>query len=388
MKYKLGSIGYAEAASLACISVCTNGLFSLDPESAFSFGNTTYLSVPLSCALSLAAFLCISESMRKCRIGTLFGLFERSFGAFFGAAASLILCACLLFCAAVPLKSFALVMRELVYTDADVGTIFFFMMPVVFTLAWMGFETLGRTAKCYSIPLTLSLAVLIIISLPRQQSYRLYPVIDGSITDFMKFSFSECVYAFTPLSALLICGKGMKGERTVKISGAMAAGIAGVICFAVLFMLARIYTADALCKLFMPLCRVNYLNAERNYALGADKLLVMLWVNGCFITAAFCIYSASLLLAQTFGQRDITPAAAFLSSTVCGIVLYSVKREDETWNALADIFIKYGAAAAVLPQLAAALIAWIRRKGIDKENDSSYIGRADADFRDGLPRSL
>lgn len=50
MRFKLGRIGPAESACALGITLCVNGIVCIDQKYAYTSGNSTYISIPLSLA--------------------------------------------------------------------------------------------------------------------------------------------------------------------------------------------------------------------------------------------------------------------------------------------------------------------------------------------------
>ncbi len=370
MRYRLGSIGPAEAASLTAIAMTTNGLFNIDGSTAYANGNLSYLTIPFAALLSLVPFIAVSYAIeRRARRG-LWELYRGAFGGFIGTLLSLLTCAALMYCAVCPMLKFAGVMHEEIYNGVDYRALLLFMLPCVVVLAWMGFETLGRTAKCFAPVLLISLAVLIVVSIPRQHEYRMYPLRQGGAAWFTGFVSSQQLNFLPPLFGLLVCPDGINDIKTARKSGVLAAMASAIICFAVNLMLSRVFSYQALTGMFMPLCKVSSLSIEKNYIMGLDKLLTMLWVNGGFLTSAYCIYAAALLAARTLGQADVTPNIAVLSAFLCGAAVAGLITAEKATGDVLKVAAKYGAGAIlILPAAAAAITVIGGRKGNDKEDD-------------------
>ena len=164
----------------------------------------------------------------------------------------------------------------------------------------------------------------------------------------------------------------MHGVTFARRAGAYAAAISALVCALVLFMLARVYSYKALSELFMPLCRVNYLSVERGYIMWLDKLLVMVWLNGCILSSAWCIYGAALLYALAFAQRDVGPAVIFIS-LIAGAYALCEYSLGVSWAETADsLLLRYGVLLAFAPLTLAALAATLKKshgKGVQRSED-------------------
>ena len=361
MRYRLGRIGAAEAACAAGISLCVNGLFDIDQKRAYAFGNSTYIWLPLAALVSLAVFLLASAAMEKRGSENLADLFFGAFGRPLGIIASLTVCVSLLICASVPLGNFTHVLDDLVYEGVEYPKLFAFLIPAAGFIAFRGLETIGRLSRLYVCVLIAALSAAFLSSFKSQMGYRMYPIAGDGAAHLLGCAASGGVFFLPPLAALLVFGEGLQGAEHARKAGKRAALIAAAVCLAVQLMLARLYTYEGLSQVFMPLCRVNYPGIERSYVMWLDKLLVMAWINGALISSGYCIYSAALLYARAFGQRDVTPAALLMTAIVCVTVLAEFESDISSASLLLEYSLKYGVLLAAAPMLSASLIALMKR---------------------------
>ena len=362
MRYRLGRIGVAEAACAAAIAMCANGLFGVDQTYAYSAGNSTYISIPLSALLSLCVFLLLCASMKSSGASDLWQLLERSLGTAVGIFAALTICVSLLICACVPIGNLTHVLDDLVFEGVEFPVLLAFLLPTAAFLAFKGLETIGRTAKCYAALLVLSLIAAAASSVKGFESYRFFPIVGDGLGHMLCFSASEGVCFLPPLTALLIFGDGLQGVEHSRKAGIRAALASAAVCLISQLMLAGLYTYRGLSEIFMPLCRVNYLGIERSYVMWLDKLLVMAWLNAGMISAAYCVYAAALLFARAFGQRDVTPAVAFMTLAVCVPVLAEFEFGLDTAAALYKTAMRIGVLTAFVPAFIASVTALIKNR--------------------------
>ena len=349
MRHKVGRIGVSEAVSAAAVVMCINGLIDIEPNYAYSLGNSTYVSIPASAVIALALFTSVCAVMKRSGACDLWQLFKLSFGKVGAILPTALICVSLLACASIPLGNFTHVLDDHVYEGVEYPTLFAFLLPAVVFIAYKGLEVMGRTSKIYSVILVVSLAVAFVVSLPRQQVYRMYPLMGDGARHALMFSASSLACFVPPLSALLIFGRGLQGIGFTKRAGIIASIIAAAVCFAVHFMLSRLYTYKGLTNVFMPLCRINYQGIERGYIMWLDKLLVMAWLNGAIISAGYCIYESALLFVKAFSMDDVTPAVFMMSTVVCALTLLEFICDIERASILNSFALKYGAVLSVLP---------------------------------------
>ena len=73
-------IGRQESAAMVGVSLFTATVFAMDSQQAYSGGNSTYIWMPLSILVSLAAVMVIMLAMEKSGADTLDKLFTAAFG--------------------------------------------------------------------------------------------------------------------------------------------------------------------------------------------------------------------------------------------------------------------------------------------------------------------
>lgn len=358
MRVKEGKIGIQEGCFLMAVTLCVNGIFTIDPVYGYGKGNSTYLSLPLSIMLSFVLFTAVSQIMKKTGCINFAELICTIMGRSAARAASIPIVLALLLCAISPLNRFVIVMHNLVYSDVSYTAILAFIFPSIMIVAWHGLESIGRVAKCFTALMLLILVIAIVTAASSFESYRIFPIIGDGIPHMLEFTVSEVASFFPPMIALLIISRGVHGVKHAQKIGLYATVISIVICAVTQITLSLVYTSEDLSRMFMPLYRINFLNVIESYMLRFDKLFMMAWLNGCIISCAYCIYSASLLFTEVYSMRDVNPALAAFSLTTLCIVLAGVERTSANNEQIQDILVRYGFLLIIIP-IAIALICGV-----------------------------
>ncbi|MBO4563257.1 MAG: GerAB/ArcD/ProY family transporter [Clostridia bacterium] len=353
MRLNEGRIGYAEgiAAAAAAVSVCA--IFSVDPASAYTNGNSTYISIPLAALISLVPVLAVSRALERSGKGGLAEHLECAYGTAGAALFALPLTVSLLFCAARPMTCFLDVLQSLIYDGVSYASLAAFVFPVMALIAWKGFESIGRLALIVSGLLVFSLVFAVASAAPSFETYRLYPLMGVGAARFTQFTASELMFTLTPMSALLVCGKGLNGIAPMRKTAAAASIVSAAVCFSAQFAISLVYSYKGLTGLLMPLYRINFLSLAQSYALRLDKLFVMVWLSGAIVSSAYCVYAAARLHAGVFRERDITPAAASFSLVVCAAVLAAARMDYTAVKTANGIMLRFGAALPTVTLTAA-----------------------------------
>ncbi len=356
MRMNEGRIGVTGAAALTSAAMITNGLFALDPELAYSSGNSAYLALPLSALLSLVVSLCLIGSMKRSGSRDLAEHLQRGFGRVGAALAAIPFIAALLFCALEPTVAFLRVLHRLVYDGVSYTAILFFVFPITVFAAWRGIETLSRTAIVLVTLMLVSFAAASLAAIPDFETYRLYPIMGDGVKHFAYLTLTQTLAFLPPLSAAAIHMSGMNGARSAQRTVLFAALASALIMGLAELSVSMIYPYRVLAGLLTPLYRINFLSLSQSYLIRLDKLYITVWLGVSILSSAYMINSAARLFARCFGQKDVTPAAASLSLMLLAFELISVTGEYGFLSRTHRALVRFGWLGILTPVLAAALI--------------------------------
>ncbi len=321
MNLREGRIGKQEGLCLVSIAMCIGGLFTLEPELTYSSGNVTYITLPIASLIALLVFCFAALGMKKGSYKCFNYMLEDTCGG----TVSCFICVVLIFCftltAVAPLSNFIQIMHGLFYSNVSNRQLVFYVLPGVLIVAWMGFETIGRTAKCMFAILILATILTLVAALGEYDIYRLYPLPISNARIVANNSFSETAAFLPALAALLICTEGMNDNKTMLYVGIRSALIAAVVCSVVQLFLGMIFPYSQLKKLAMPLCRINHMSAEETNITRLDKIAQIIWLNGSMLSASFYIYAGALLFSKSFKINDIRPPLASFALITTALVL-------------------------------------------------------------------
>lgn len=362
MKLKEGRMGVLEGSAAATVALTVNGIFSTDAKYAYSEGNSTYVWVPASILLSLIPVFVLSYSMERRSCGDLAEYADRTCGKAMGGVAVALIVAGLIYCAAKPFTCFLEVLHRLVFDGVSYNAVLAFIFPVTVFAALKGFECIGRLAAVFDGLLLISILTAIASAAPTYESYRLYPLMGDGALSLLRSTASQTLAALPPLLGLLASARGLNGIRYARKCAAASALISAFICGAVQLALGLTYTYKTLSGLLMPLYRINFLSLSQNYALRLDKLFIMVWLCGCVISSAYCIYCAARLHAGFFRSRDADPPLIAFSAVVCALMLAAYTKKYEAVSLTEHFTVRYGAAFVALPVIALASAGIIKRR--------------------------
>lgn len=216
MNLREGRIGVREGISIAAIAMCTSGLFAFDTKNTCACGSAAYITLPAGGIIAIVFFIIVLAAMRRSGAKNLSELILSAFGGTIGTAVTLVLMLCLLAAAYSPLSGFIQAMHGLFFDGIGYGKLAMYVLPTVLFVAWLGFETIGRTAKCFALLLLIVLAVSILTASSEFETYRLYPFPGSNIGLLTRQAFSQSGAFLPALLSLLITCTGLQGTHHAK----------------------------------------------------------------------------------------------------------------------------------------------------------------------------
>ncbi len=367
MNLREGRIGRRETINVIGIALLINVMFSIDSAKAYANGNSTYISLPLALALSIAVFLLISYAIRRSETVNLNTMLEFAFGKVIGKITTILVCLALVSLVYGPLVNFLAFMR-IMTNDASSTAVASFILPVMVALAWMGLETIGRTANCISLLFLISIAVVIIAAANGYESHRLYPLVGNDVSDIAMFTSSSMFKFLPPLLLLLSLTGGTQGLANAKRTGLIASLIAFVLIAIIQLSIGLTYSYTELQRMSMPFSQINMLT--ETLGIRFDRFAAMIWLIGTILTCSFYIYGSSFLYAKCFNQRDIRPITICVGTIAILICIASdnISKTSEWVFSLISLIPDLGFAILLIPLAAASIVAIIKSVRSDKKN--------------------
>ena len=138
-------IGRQESAAMVGVSLFTATVFAMDSQQAYSGGNSTYIWMPLSILVSLAAVMVIMSAMEKSGADTLDKLFTAAFGRVVGRIAAIPLILLFIASAFFILTDFVNMIHSFVFYNSGYWEIALWVLLTSLLLSFMGLECISRT---------------------------------------------------------------------------------------------------------------------------------------------------------------------------------------------------------------------------------------------------
>jgi len=359
MNIREGRMGAQEGAAAGGIALSVLAVFAADGAALYERGNAAYLSGALGAVFSLGVFLLARRAMGKLGVDSLFELLCRGMGEVLGRIGSLLLIGGLVIAASSILSRFMGMLARFAFPDTAPWLLLCYLAPAAGALAWMGLESIGRTARIFCFPLLLCLLAALFLGLGQYEVFRLLPL-PGDPLMVVDRGFRE-IWIFLPaLIGILIAGRGLQGGRSVARAGIAAVAVGGGAAVLSRLCLGMAYDYRTLAAMDSPLYRLTMSARSSGYFPRLDKLLLFAWAAGGILAAGFCQYGAALLWCQVFRQRDARPAALLMAGLSAALCLLAERAIPWLVTALAFLG-RFGFLMIGLPVLLAAAIGLLRK---------------------------
>ena len=144
MRLNEGKIGMQESASIAAVAITACSVFLLDSEKAYSRGDATFISLPVSIAVSLAMFMLMWYAMRRTGARNLNELFDMCAGKAIGTVLSIVAALIFILYAYRLMARFCILIHGRVFAAAEYESVALWIAVPVAYAAIKGLECLSR----------------------------------------------------------------------------------------------------------------------------------------------------------------------------------------------------------------------------------------------------
>lgn len=321
MRMNLGKIGTQESTNLIALTLAVTGIFTVESSRAYAFGNSTFLTVPLSIILVLALFFMCLYAMKATNTNSLIQMLDKAVGKYVSTVFMLVLALAMLFNAFLLLLRFISIIHSYIFVESSYIFVALWVILPVVVITLLGFETLGRMAKIFAVSLGILFLLGFVSAIDGFQTHRLYPLFGDGAYHIASYTLKN-TYKFIPaFMAVLVTAKGMNGVKTVKKSVIIGTIVAVVLCFITQMALGLTYEYTSLENMYFPLCRLNMSLQNEDYFVRTDKIGVFIWLVAALIAIAYYVYSASYIFCEKTGTRDIRPCTISFCVIIASFVL-------------------------------------------------------------------
>ncbi|MDO4543082.1 MAG: GerAB/ArcD/ProY family transporter [Clostridia bacterium] len=321
MNLREGSFGMQESASAAAIAVIVVGIFSINNADVYARGNSMWLSSIIALAICSVLFLCLIRAMEKNRCNSLFELCHAVLGKVIGSLAIYALVLLMLLAAILPLNGFLQTLTRFIFTEASDESIAIYFLVGSSVLSMLGMEILARTSRLIIWLIPLSFIAVFAISASEFEAYRLYPLAGSDARELLRQVALSLFRYLMPLLALLSVSRGTQGLRFSKKAGLIALASGGVLSVLCFLAEGLRYGYTDLSSMSSPIYRLISEARFSESSFRVDKAILFIWVMAGILSAAYFVYSASLLYCKKTGVGDIRPVALCMSGLALTFLL-------------------------------------------------------------------
>ena len=300
---------YGSVSSFA-ISIASIAIFGIDAGELYDGGNVSYITLPAAVLLSLGIFLLTLKAVEMTGGKTLYGMFERAVGRLTAVLIAAVLTIALELSSVGMLRDFTEVLHGLFFEGAGNVKLILYLLAPILVIALLGFETLVRTSRIYTLVLASALALTLLSAMPEFRLYRLFPFPGKSFGTITRETLSAALRLSVPLICLLVHADSFENAVVVRRIGIRASLFSACAVCIVQLSTALSFTYSQLRALFMPFFRITHLSMFEAHFIRFDKLVNITALNGALLTSALTVTTAGKLASQCMRlKKSVVPVA-------------------------------------------------------------------------------
>ncbi len=289
MRLNEGKIGLQESACIAAVAITACSVFLLDSEKAYSRGDATFISLPVSIAVSLAMFMLMWYAMRRTGARNLNELFDMCAGKAIGAVLSIVAALIFILYAYRLMARFCILIHGRVFAAAEYESVALWIAVPVAYAAIKGLECISRLAKIFGVLIGALVLISLIIMLPAYDISRLAPF-PGDLGKLGMDTVSRSADSVAAFLGLICVSGALQGGRNVKKGALIGSGIAMAFVFMIQFALGATFTYTDLSQMAMPIYLMKMVVMRESYLFRLDQMNLFFYMIAALIAAAYYIY--------------------------------------------------------------------------------------------------
>lgn len=358
MRLNEGKLGAQESVSLVALAITAASIFLLDSDKAYSQGNSSFVSSPLSIIIAAALFVLMWNAMRALGARDICELNELCVGKAMGLALNLLAAGIFILYAYRLAARFCIMIHGRVFTAAQYESVALWIILPVAYAAIKGFECIGRLAKIFGGVIAVFILISLAFMLTSYDISRLAPF-PGDTAKLVTDTFSRSADAVAAFLGLLCTAGALQGAKNVKRNGLIAALIAFLLVLAVQLAIGATFTYADLRGMSMPIYIMKMVVLRESYLFRLDQLNLFIYMLVAVIAAAYYVYCAAYVLTKCTRGRDIRPTVIGISALILAALRVDHRFEAGAIQRSID-FLYDNACFAAIPFAAAGIIGLIR----------------------------
>ncbi len=361
---KEGKIGVQEAVCLVVIATGNRVFFSA-PAIVAQFSGTAgwYMSL-VSNITSIIFFSFIYLLLKRFPGKNILEIFNIVLGSFLGFICAFVYTSSFLVASGILLREFLEILRSFDLPNTPSGVLSTAMIIVVVAAAFLGLETIARSAKLWIFFALFMYFLLFILSVQNFKFSNLFPVLGYGIgnTVFEGITRSS---AYSEVIILAVLAGSLQGAKHIKKAGYISLCISGLLVTVGILCIQLVFPYYTLQEQIAPLYTLATLIRYGNFFQRLDPAFLILWLIITIISTSIVFYCAVSSFCKTFRLQDRRPVImpmAVLLFTVTTIPrdLPSVIYKYIEILRIFPVYVFYVFPAAVL-----TLAVILKKKGVD-----------------------
>lgn len=212
-----------------------------------------------------------------------------------------------------------------VFPETDVKFLLLFVVAFCAYGAYLGLESISRSAVLFTLPVALSLVFIFLALIKKVDFLNFTPLFYNGVLPVVKTSVNAVgrtvEYAVIAVSLPFLTGNSKKGFF-------VWAGVQTVVTAVIFFFETAVLGSFSQIQMFPVYALASM--AEFSFFHGLEAIITGVWVLGAFLKISLLIYLQAKLLSDAFGIKKTTVIAVsgILTAAICLYISGSVERFD------------------------------------------------------------
>lgn len=356
---KEGKFGVQEAVCLTTIAIGTKFFYSSPGYLSRYVGTAGWYMTIISDLTATLAFSIILILFYLYPGKNIIEIFELTLGRFFGGLFSLIFSAYFLFTAATLLREFLDIFKIYFMPNTPTWIFCVCMIIVAMLSAFMGLESIARTAKIFAFFILFSFLIVMLLCSQNYKTENLYPLLGYGIGSTVGYGVLRCS-VYDEVMILTVFAGSLQGTKYLKRAGYLSLLLTGLLGSLAIFCFTLAFPIHVLQELTAPMFVLT-----RNINYGPffqrlEPLLVFIWLFSTLITISILFYCSASCFAKACRLPSTRPPLFPLS-----VFLYVIAMAPEDFLQIVEGSVQtlrlYGWAVMFLLPVIALAVTGIRR---------------------------
>lgn len=363
---KEGKFGVHEAISIASIAMC-NKIFSTTPGYlSRTVGTTGWYMTLISCVTATVLFAFIYLLLKRFPGKNIMEIYDLALGRVIGFTFSFVLMVTFLVYSGIYTREYIDVLKIYNYETTPPSVLIGAIVIVATISAFLGLETIARTAKLAAYFALFGLLLLFILSSNYFQIAHIMPILGYGIgktvtTGILRSS------AYAEVFVLAVFAGSLQGVRHIKKAGFISLILSGFILSLGLLVYSMTFEYTSTEEISAPIYVMIRLIKLGNFFQRLDPIFLILWVITTVIYISILFYTTVSIYCKMFRLQNTRPAIIPMSVLVFAIAIFPKDFRSVVAEYVSGIRL-YGNITVFILPIIALIVAVLRKKKGEKSN--------------------